>query len=125
MVTRKNKEMVSVAQKMRKTMTPYERKLWFLFLQKHPVRFYRQRVIDSFIADFYCASAKLVIEIDGTQHYTAQGLQYDRERTAIIENYGIQVLRFSNEDIESRFTHVCATINAIVAQRRQEFAEIP
>jgi very-short-patch-repair endonuclease len=123
MIAHKNKEMIPVAQMMRNSMTPQERKLWFLFLQKNPVRFYRQRVIDSFIADFYCASARLVIEIDGAQHYTSQGLQYDRERTAIIENYGILVLRFSNEDVDLRFTHVCKTIDTIVAQRQQKFAD--
>ncbi len=118
MLTRKNKSVVPIAQTMRKAMTPHERKLWFLFLQKYPVRFYRQRVIDSFIADFYCASAKLVIEVDGTQHSTAQGLQYDRERTAIIESYGIQILRFSNTDIDFHFSDVCKAIDAAVAQRR-------
>ncbi|MBQ9082733.1 MAG: endonuclease domain-containing protein [Clostridia bacterium] len=125
MIPRKNKSVVPIARMMRKAMTPHERKLWFLFLQKHPVRFYRQRVIDSFIADFYCASAKIVIEIDGAQHNTPQGLQYDRERTAIIESYGVQILRFSNSDIDFHFNDVCKTIDAAVAQRQQKFTENP
>ena len=58
-------------------MTPHERKLWYLFLRKYPVKIYKQRIIGRFIVDFYCASARLVIELDGSQHYEPQGLAYD------------------------------------------------
>jgi very-short-patch-repair endonuclease len=117
MIAHKNKEMIPVAQKMRKSMTPQERKLWFLFLQKNPVRFYRQRVIDSFIADFYCASARLVIEIDGAQHYLPDSIEYDKRRTEYLSNAGNEVIRFLNKDINCNFENVCAYIDKIVKQR--------
>ena len=65
-------------------MTPHERKLWYLFLRKYPVKIYKQRIIGRFIVDFYCASARLVIELDGSQHYEPQGLAYDAERSQFL-----------------------------------------
>ena len=90
--------LISRAKELRKQATPQENHLWYDFLRSYPVRFQRQKTIDSFIADFYCHAAKLVIEIDGSQHYEQQGQAYDRERTAILEHYGLEVLRFSNRD---------------------------
>ncbi len=95
-------------------MTPHERKLWYLFLRTYPVKFYKQRIIRSFIVDFYCASAKLVIEIDGSQHYEESGRQYDTERTAILEQEGLRVLRFSNREIDREFQRVCEAIDFAV-----------
>ena len=113
----KNNRMLPRARELRRDMTPQEKKLWYQFLRHHPVKFYKQRIIDSFIADFYCASARLVIEVDGMQHYTEQGKAYDEQRTAIISRYGIKVLRFSNEEIDEHFETVKATIDAETAQR--------
>ena len=113
----KNNRMLPRARELRRDMTPQEKKLWYQFLRHHPVKFYKQRIIDSFIADFYCASARLVIEVDGMQHYTEQGQAYDEQRTAIISRYGIKVLRFSNEEIDEHFETVKATIDAETAQR--------
>ena len=98
-------------------MTPHERKLWYLFLRKYPVKIYKQRIIGSFIVDFYCHAAKLAIELDGSQHYEEQGLAYDAERTAILESYGIMVLRFSNRDIDTDFNAVCDQIDHVVISR--------
>ena len=92
-------------------MTRQERHLWYSFLKKYPVKFYRQRIIDHYIADFYCSKAKLVIELDGSQHYTDEGKEYDRIRTDILERYGLEVMRFSNSDIDRNFAAVCATID--------------
>lgn len=103
--------MLPIAKKLRKDMTPQERKLWYLFLQRYPVKIYRQRIIESFIVDFYCYAAKLVIEIDGSQHYTEQGLAYDKERTAILQQYGLTVIRFSNHEINTQFSEVCNVID--------------
>ena len=111
------------AQALRREMTPQERKLWYQFLRQYPVKVYRQRVIDHFIADFYCAKAKLVIELDGSQHYTEQGKCRDAERTAILEAYGVQVLRFSNRDIRVHFEVVCMTIHHTVLARMDELAD--
>ena len=106
------------AKELRKGMTPQERRLWYTFLRSYPIKFYKQKIIDGFIVDFYCDSAKLVIEIDGSQHYTEQGLAYDLERSAIIEQYGIMVLRFTNTDINVRFRQVCEHIHNTVESRR-------
>lgn len=111
MSVKKNNKMLPIAKKLRKDMTPQERKLWYLFLQRYPVKIYRQRIIESFIVDFYCYAAKLVIEIDGSQHYTEQGLAYDKERTAILQQYGLTVIRFSNHEINTQFSEVCNVID--------------
>lgn len=97
--------------------------MWYDFLSKYPVRFRRQRVIESFIADFYCSDALLVIELDGSQHYTEQGMAYDRERSAIFESYGIQVLRFSNQEIDRDFEAVCHRIMNVTEQRLQQLSQ--
>ena len=113
----KNNSLLENARRLRREMTPQERKLWYLFLRKYPVKIYKQRIIDSFIADFYCASAKLVIEIDGSQHYEEEGLAYDAERTAKIESYGLQVIRFSNADVDRNFSGVCERIDSVIKER--------
>ena len=84
-----NGEMNFRAKELRREMTQHERKLWYLFLRKYPVKIYKQRVINSFIADFYCPAARLVIELDGSQHYTDQGEAYDKERDTIIEKLSL------------------------------------
>ena len=101
-------------------MTSQENKLWYEFLKLYPVRVYRQRIIDSFIADFYCASAKLVIEIDGSQHFTLQGKAYDEERERIMQQYGIKTIRFSNFDIDFGFQNVCTCIHEEIQNRIKE-----
>lgn len=119
MPVKKNNKLLARAKELRRNMTPQERKLWYLFLRKYPVKIYKQRIIDSFIADFYCASAKLVIELDGSQHYSEQGLAYDAERTKVFEAYGLFVLRFSNADIDRNFTAVCNEIHRQIQQRTE------
>ena len=88
------------ARRLRREMTPHERKLWYLFLRRYPVKIYKQRIIGRFIVDFYCASARLVIELDGSQHYEPQGLAYDAERSQFLMPLGLEILRFSNRDID-------------------------
>ena len=105
------------ARELRHEMTPQERKLWYTFLRNYPIKIYKQRVIEFFIVDFYCAEAKLAIELDGSQHYTEQGKCYDAERTAIIEGYGVQVLRFSNRDIDKNLSGVCTVIDQTIQNR--------
>ena len=106
------------AKSLRREMTPHERKLWYLFLRTYPVKIYKQRIIGSFIVDFYCAQAKLVIEIDGGQHYDKSGIAYDAERTAYLESFGLKVLRYSNREIDQEFPAVCQQIDAIIKERR-------
>ena len=113
----KNPGLLGYARNLRREMTPQERKLWYLFLRKYPVKFYKQRIVGPFIVDFYCASARLVIEIDGSQHYDTPGMEYDSERTEYLQQQGLKVLRFSNADINSRFTNVCDSIHQELQNR--------
>ena len=101
-------------------MTPHERKLWYPFLRKYQVKIYKQRIIGRFIVDFYCACAKLVIEIDGTQHYEPQGMAYDAERSVFLSALGLEVLRFWSRDIDRDFRGVCAQIDLMIQKRRQD-----
>ena len=95
-------------------MTPQERKLWYLFLKKYPVKIYKQRIIGSYVVDFYCASAKLVIEIDGSQHYQADAMVYDAKRSDYLQSLGLHIIRFSNADINVRFERVCESIHQYI-----------
>ena len=107
----RNNALLDNARRLRKEMTPQERKLWYLFLRTYPVKFYKQRIVGQYIVDFICISAGLVIEIDGSQHYDEPGQEYDRLRTRYLESQGLTVLRYSNADISSRFERVCESIH--------------
>ena len=91
-------------------MTPQERKLWFQFLRRLNVRVNRQKVIGYYIVDFYCHSAKTVIELDGSQHFEEAGEAYDRQRDAYLRELGLMVLRYSNRDMSENFQGVCLDI---------------
>ena len=105
-----NSSLAERAKYLAKNMTKQERKLWFLYLKSHPLKWYRQRIINRFIVDFYCSQANLVIEIDGGQHFSPQALMYDKERTAILQSYGLKVLRYTNHQIDYQFYEVCSDI---------------
>ncbi len=102
------------SQQLRKEMTPEERILWYRFLKKLPVTVNRQRVIGNYIVDFYCASAKLVIELDGLQHGEDSVAEYDRKRDKYLTDLGLRVIRFSNYDIRRNFRGVCQSILDII-----------
>ena len=102
---------VENARQLRKDMTPWERKLWHCFLKTYPIRFQRQKCIDRFIVDFYCAKVKLIVELDGGGHYTPEQQNKDAIRTAILESHGLKVLRFCNLDIDRNFSGVCTVID--------------
>jgi len=91
-------------------MTKEERHLWFDFLKNLPVTVHRQKVISKYIADFYIASASIVIELDGSQHYEDEGHLSDELRDKYFEEQGIKVLRYSNLDINQNFEAVCTDI---------------
>ncbi|MBQ7116602.1 MAG: endonuclease domain-containing protein [Clostridia bacterium] len=112
-----NKNLLPVARELRKTMTPQERHLWYDFLRKYPLKIYKQRPIGSYIADFYCSKVRLVIEIDGSQHYTDEVIKYDENRTEVIKQFGIDVLRFSNYDVDTNFEGVCTEIDKQICKR--------
>ena len=105
------------ARQLRKEMTPWERKLWHLFLRDYPVRVQRQKCIDNYIVDFYCFRAKLVIELDGGGHYDPIAEKRDQERTEVLENYGLKVIRFCNTDIDKNFYGVCTVIDNEIKKR--------
>ena len=109
-----NKANIPLAKALRKDMTPWERKLWYDFLRCYPVRFQRQKAIGNYIADFYCAKAKLVIELDGGGHYTTEQAEEDAIRTKILESINLTVLRFCNLDIDRNFNGVCEAIDLAV-----------
>ncbi len=111
-----NTKMVAFAKELRKNMTKEERHLWYDFLRGYPVKFTRQKVLGKYIADFYCAKANVVIELDGSQHYENDGLINDEKRTAYLEQYGIRVIRISNLDVLKNFDGVCMYIDNAVKQ---------
>ena len=115
MIRKHNKDIVPAAKMLRKNMTKEERHLWYDFLRTHPARFSRQKVLGKYIADFYSAKANLVIELDGSGHYTEEGKQHDKERTAFLEEYGIYVMRIPNTEIHENFRGVCDYIDCFVA----------
>ena len=109
-----NKANIPLAKALRKNLTPWERKLWYNFLRGYPLRFQRQKVIGNYIADFYCAKAKLIVELDGGGHYTIEQSQKDHLRTKELESMGLTVLRICNSDIDRNFNGVCEYIDLSV-----------
>ncbi|MEE1013694.1 MAG: endonuclease domain-containing protein, partial [Clostridia bacterium] len=106
----KNGRLTSFSQNLRKNMTKEERHLWYDFLKLLPVTIHRQKVINDYIVDFYCAEAKLVIELDGSQHYEEEGKRKDKQRDAFFAELGYTVLRYSNLEITRNFEGVCQDI---------------
>ena len=103
-----------LAKNLRKNATKQENHLWYDFLRNYEIKFQRQRTIDNFIADFYCQKANLIIEIDGSQHYSIEGIQKDNFRTEKLKQYGLTVIRFTNEQIDYNFYEVCEFIDETV-----------
>ena len=98
-------------------MTKEERRLWYEYLRKHPYRFRRQVAVGRYILDFYCAAARLAVELDGSQHYASSNQKYDQMRTDSLAELGIQVIRFSNTDVLQNLRGVCQTIDMAIASR--------
>ena len=111
-----NKALVPAAKTLRKEMTKEERHLWYDFLRSYPVRFSRQKILGSYIADFYCAEAKLVVELDGSQHCEAAGIERDEARTAFLTGYGLRVVRIPNNAVNQNFAGVCEYLDRVVRQ---------
>ena len=111
-----NKTLVPNAKNLRKNMTKEERHLWYDFLRSYPVKFLRQKILGKYIVDFYCAEAKIIVELDGSQHYEEDGMAYDAERTVCLEQYGLRVLRIPNNEVDQNFSGVCEYIDLAVKQ---------
>ena len=118
-----NKQLVPFAKQLRKEMTKEERHLWYDFLRTYPVRFSRQKVLGKYIADFYSAEVKLVIELDGSQHYEELNVEKDTDRTAFLESYGLTVIRIANNEVMRNFRGICEYIDAAVRQSLSQKSE--
>ena len=112
----RNKDLLPFARQLRKDMTPQERKLWYTFLRGYTPKFTRQKVMGKYIADFYCAKLKLVLELDGSQHFENAAMEKDEERTAYLRQFGVEVLRFANNEINNNFSAVCQCIDNFVRE---------
>lgn len=112
-----NSNILPFARELRKNMTKEERHLWFDFLRNYPEKITRQKVLGKYIADFYCAKAKLAIELDGSQHYNKSGKENDEKRTDFLNQYDIKVLRISNFEINDNFEGVCVFIDKEIKKR--------
>ena len=106
----KNENLTGNAQKLRREMTKEERHVWYDFLKQLPESFNRQKVIGRYIVDFYCAEKRLVVELDGSQHYETNGIHEDIERDKYLQNKGLTVLRYSNLEVNKNFQGVCTDI---------------
>lgn len=105
-----NGKLTGNARKLRKNMTKEERHLWYDFLRGLPVMVHRQKVLGNYIVDFYIAEARLVIELDGSQHYEPDGRAADETRDAFLRSQGLTVLRYPNSDVNQNFQGVCQDI---------------
>ena len=111
-----NGKNLPLAKTLRKNATPQEKRLWYDFLRTYPIRFQRQKMIGEYIVDFYCHRAKLVIEIDGSQHYSEENIKQDMIRTEELEHRGLKVVRFTNREIDTNLQGVCDSINLTVRE---------
>ena len=112
-----NRKLTPHAQELRKNMTKEERRLWYEYLHDYPYQFRRQVTFGNYILDFYCAAAKLAVELDDSQHYENAGQIYDAKRSAYLESIGIYVIRFSNADVMNHLQGVCAAIDTAISER--------
>ena len=112
-----NSSLTANAKTLRRNMTKEERHLWYDYLRNYQVRFLRQKVIDSYVVDFYCHDARLILELDGSQHYDPEEQKKDYERTKVLESRGLMVIRIPNNEINQNFKGVCEYIDYVVNQR--------
>ena len=119
-----NKANIPLAKTLRKNMTPWERKLWYEFLRYYPIRFQRQKAIGNYIVDFYCAKARLVVELDGGGHYTPEQIEKDKVRTNELEGMDLTILRICNLDIDRNFSGVCEYIDLTVKNSLPQSASL-
>ena len=114
MVLPRDKNLRPRSTELRNNATRHENHLWYDFLRTYRIRFNRQRIIGDYIADFYCPKANLVIELDGSQHFEKDAIEYDKIRTAYFTSLGIKEIRFNNNEIDNNFYEVCSIIDKTV-----------
>ena len=113
----RNGKLKPLSQELRKNQTKEEHLLWHNFLKKYPLRFRRQYVIGNYIVDFFCHQARVVVELDGSQHYDPAQQEKDRQRTAYLQDQGLTVLRFTNLEVTRQFRLVCQAIDDACTNR--------
>ncbi len=113
----RNKGLTGISQALRRNMTKEENLLWHNFLKRYSLQFRRQYVIGSYIVDFYCHKAKIVVELDGSQHYEPEEMKKDAVRTKYLESQGLCVLRFTNTEVLQQFQSVCEKIDMEAKKR--------
>jgi len=118
MILPRNKNLKTKSNILRNNTTKQENHLWYDFLKKHNLQFYRQRIIGNYIVDFYCPNAKLVIELDGSQHYEEEMAEYDTLRAEYLNSLNIYVLHFCNRDVENNFEAVCQSIEKTILSQQ-------
>ena len=114
---RSEKHLQSNARKLRKEMTKQERHLWYDILRTFEIQCYRQKVIENYIVDFYCTQAKLIVELDGGQHFVDEGQRADQKRDARLTGLGYEIIRFTNNDVDQNFYEVCEVVRMAVFKR--------
>ena len=119
-----NEKNITLAKNLRKNATPQENHLWYDFLSKYEIRFQRQKAIGNYIADFYCAKARLVVELDGGGHYTPEQIEKDKVRTKELEGINLTILRICNLDIDRNFSGVCEYIDLTVKNSLPQSASL-
>ena len=119
-----NKANIPLAKQLRKNMTPWERKLWYEYLRSYPIRFQRQKAIGGYIADFYCAKAGLIVELDGGGHYEPSQMAADAKRTEIFAAMNLQAIRICNSDVDQNFRGVCEWIDMAVQKSLPQSASL-
>ena len=120
-----NSKLDKYAKNLRKNMTNEEKTIWYDFLSKISPRFHRQKIIGNYIVDFYCPQLKLVIEIDGVQHYFEEKSNYEAKRTEDLEKLGFYVLRFDNSDVKRDIEEVRMIINNVCEARAEGIELLP
>ena len=111
-----NKMLTENAKILRNNMTKEEKHLWYDYLRKCPVRFSRQKVLGKYIADFYSAEAKIVIELDGAQHFEKENRIYDEKRTEFLEQYDLKIIRIPNGERNTNFEGICRYLDKQIEQ---------
>ena len=106
------------AKRLRKNMMKQERHLWYDFLRNRPEKWYKQKVIGNYIVDFCCDSFRIIIELDGSQHYEEKAIEYDNKRSKYLEHMGYKVIRFTNTDVDNCFNSICETIMSIIKEKK-------
>ena len=114
-----NPYLTEYSQKLRTNMTKEEKHLWYDFLKKLPYTVNRQKVVGSYILDFYCAEFKIAIELDGSQHYEQEAKKKDALRDEFLNQQGITVLRYTNVELNSNFDGVCFDILKHIDETRR------